>query len=257
MKGKILLVDDNVEFLDSVKDVLDDKGYDVVTADNGAEALRLVSGDWFDVVLMDIKMPGMNGVECFIEMKKLRPEPKVILMTAYSVEELIRQAFAEGVYAVLSKPLDMSVIFDRIDEIRKQGIGGMVLVADDDKALCDNLADILTNGNFKVFTAYNGSEAIRQAESHAFDILLVDMKLPMLNGLEVYRRIKRIRPEIVAIVISGYANEMDDFIRQTLDESAYTFLNKPLEMGKVLELLNVICTTKRDGSYRKPGGRQP
>jgi CheY-like chemotaxis protein len=61
LKGTILLVDDNGEFLDSTKDVLEDEGYEVFTATNGEDAIRMVGERPFEVILMDIKMPGLKG----------------------------------------------------------------------------------------------------------------------------------------------------------------------------------------------------
>lgn len=246
MKGRILLVDDNEAFLDSTKDVLEDQEYGVVTAVSGEEAVRVFGAHTFDVVLMDIKMPGMNGVESFIEMKRLRPGVKVIMVTAYGVEEMIRQALAEGALAVLHKPLDMTLFFRTIDEARKGGRGGFILIADDDQALCDNLVGILGEAGYQVVVAYNGEEAVKIVEAHAFDVLLLDMKLPLLNGLEVYRRIKPIQPDIVTIVITGYAQEMSDLIQEILDETAQTCLTKPLDMGQLLGLLKEIFAPKRD-----------
>jgi two-component system, NtrC family, response regulator HydG len=116
---EILLVDDNEEFLDSTKDVLEDEGYEVFTAKNGEDAIRMVKEQPFEVILMDIKMSGLSGVETFIEMKKINPTAKVIMVTAYSVESLIRQAIEEGAYAVLKKPLNMSILLKEIDIIIK------------------------------------------------------------------------------------------------------------------------------------------
>ena len=246
MKGRILLVDDNEAFLDSTKDVLEDQGYEVVTAESGEEAVRVFGAHTFDVILMDVKMPGMNGVESFIEMKRLRPRVKVIMITAYGVEEMIRQALAEGALAVLHKPLDMTLFFRTIDEARKGGRGGFILVADDDEELCDNLVDVLGEAGYQVVVAHNGEEAVKIAEAHIFDVLLLDMKLPLLNGLEVYRCIKPIQPNIVTIVITGYAQEMADLIQLTLSESARICLTKPLDMGQMLGLLKEISAAKRD-----------
>lgn len=247
MKGRILLVDDNEAFLDSTKDVLEDQGYEVVTTESGEEAVRVYGAHTFDVILMDIKMPGMNGVESFIEMKRLRPGVKVIMVTAYGVEEMIRQAMAEGAFAVLHKPLDMTLFFRTIDEARKGGRGGLILVAEDDEALCDNLVDILGEAGYQAVAAYNGKEAVEMAEAYPFDVLLLDMEMPFLNGLEVYRRIKPIQPNIVAIIITGYAQEMADLIQETLDETAQTCLEKPLDMAQLLGLLKEIFAASGDG----------
>lgn len=118
MKGRILLVDDNLEYLDSTKDVLEDEGYDVCTATGGGDAVRQVQAQHFDAILMDIKMPGLNGVEAFLEMKKYDPNVRVIMCTAYGVESLIRQALDEGALAVLNKPFEMDELLQIIDDAR-------------------------------------------------------------------------------------------------------------------------------------------
>jgi two-component system, NtrC family, response regulator HydG len=256
LKDEILLVDDNEEFLDSTKDVLEDEGYKIFTATKGEDAIRLVRERPFKVILMDIKMPGLSGVETFIEMKKSNPDVRVIMVTAYSVESLMRQALKEGAYAVLKKPLNMSMLLNEIGIIIKSERGGLILLADDDQALCDNLESILNEEGYKVIPAYDGEEAVKKAETCPFDILLIDMKLPVLNGLEVYRRIKKIKPNTVAVIITGYAQEMDALIKQMLLENAYTYLEKPLDMKKLLELIKHIDNAKRSGAYKKPAGEQ-
>ncbi len=117
MKGRILLVDDNEAFLDSTRDVLEDEDYFVEIAVSGEEGIRRIKTDTYDVVLMDIKMPGLNGVEAFIKMKQHRPNVKVIICTAHIVEELITKALDEGATAVLNKPFEMDLLFKTIDEV--------------------------------------------------------------------------------------------------------------------------------------------
>ena len=115
---KILLVDDNEAFLDSAMDVLEMEGFDVTTASSGEEGVRKVRSGSFDVVLMDIKMPGLNGVEAFIEMKKHHPNIRVIICTAYMIDDLIRQARREGAFAVLNKPFEIDLLLKTIEAAR-------------------------------------------------------------------------------------------------------------------------------------------
>jgi CheY-like chemotaxis protein len=253
MKGRILLVDDNEEFLDSTRDVLEMEGYEVITATSGEQAVAIAATEAFDLILMDIKMPGMNGVESFIEMKKHNPRVAVIMATAYSVQDLISQALREGARAVLQKPLNLPKLLTIIQDIRTKGKGGVVLVADDDQPLCDSIRDVLEQEGYRVCTAHHPAEVIQKIESHVFDVLLLDMKLPILNGLEVYRQVKAVQPGIVAVLISGYALEMNDLINQTLEESAHAFLRKPIDMNQLLKILDDICTAKRAGTYKKSG----
>ena len=251
MKGNVLLVDDNLDFLDSTKDVLEDQGYHVDTATDGKEALKRAYHNPFDVVLMDIKMPGMNGVESFIKMKEHNPEIKVILFTAYSVENLIEEAHKAGVCEVLNKPLDMVKLIDLIEEVRGGKIGACILVVDDDQALGESLYEFLTKKGYEVAVAGDGQRAVRAAEDKPFDILLLDMKLPKSNGLEVYRHIKPLQPNLVTIIMTGYEDEMRDLIDQTLRENAHTCLSKPFNFEALNELLDDIITAKKEGRYHK------
>ncbi len=245
MEKKLLLVDDNEEFLDSIKDVLEDAGYIVMTAANGEDALSLFKEETFDVVLMDIKMPGINGVETFLKMKESNPGVKVVLFTAYSMNELIEKAFKEGVYEVLSKPLEISRLLKLIEEVRTKGEKGCILIVDDDKGLCDNLRDVLHQSGYCVITSFNGAQAVREAESNTFDILLLDLKLPGESGLDIYREIKKSQPHLVSIMITGYAEEYSELIRQAIDENVYICMKKPVEMDKLLSLLKKIPVEKK------------
>ncbi|PKN26254.1 MAG: hypothetical protein CVU64_18265 [Deltaproteobacteria bacterium HGW-Deltaproteobacteria-21] len=252
MKGSLLLVDDNSDFLDSTKDVLEDAGYLVMTAGNGEEALSLFLDHAFDVVLMDIKMPGLNGVETFLRMKEQDPRVKVVLCTAYSVKDLIQKARQEGVCDILNKPLNLSKLLRLIEDIQRRKHGGYILIVDDDRGLCDSLQDGLEQEGFKVATAFEGTEAVKKAETEPFDILLLDMKLPGTNGLEVYRRVKKAQPLIITILITGYSREYSDLIRQAMSESAYTCVNKPMNMKRLLGLLEDVLASKTKGGAAKP-----
>jgi len=251
MRGNLLLVDDNLDFLDSTKDVLEDQGYRVDTATNGEEALSRANYDPFDVVLMDIKMPGMNGVESFLKMKQHNPRIKVILFTAYSVENLVDQAQQAGVCKVLNKPLDMAKLIDLIEHVRAGQLGGCILVVDDDQDLGDTLYEFLGRQGYDVAVVGDGQKAISAAENKFFDILLLDMKLPQSNGLEVYRHIKPLQPNLVTIVMTGYAEEMRDLIDQTLSENAHTCLTKPFNFELLNKLLDEIISAKNEGRYHK------
>jgi CheY-like chemotaxis protein len=241
----IMLVDDNKAFLDSTKDVLEDKGYTVVTAESGEKAVALLKEQDFDVVIMDIKMPGMNGVESFIEMKNIKPGVAVIMVTAYSIDSLLQKAFDEGACAVMKKPLNMNALFTSIDNLKTNGNGGLILIADDDKELCDNLENILGAKGYKVISAYDGKEAVEKAQLHPVDILLIDMKIPTLNGLEVFHTVRKMKPKTVAIIITAYAQEMQALIQEMLKDNACACLTKPLDIGKLLRVLKSECVINK------------
>lgn len=242
-KLSILIVDDNEKFSENIKDILELKGFNVYTVNSGIEAIELVKQKDYNLVLMDIKMPVMNGIQAFKEIKKIKPELPVIMITAFEVEELIKDALRNGAFGCLRKPID----FDRLIEIINHAVpnGSMILVVDDDKDLCKNISDILTHKGYKVKTSYDGESALRIIREINVDILLLDIKLPPLNGLETYLSIKDIRPNITVIVISGYMNELPE-LTANLRKNVYTCINKPLSMDKLLSIIKEIERQSKD-----------
>lgn len=115
MKTNVLVVDDLKSIRLTLGGILEDEGYDVVLAEDGYKAIEAAKQTTFDLVFMDIKMPGINGVQTFREIKKINPEAVVIMMTAYSVESLVRQALGEGAYGVVYKPFDIDEIVSIVD----------------------------------------------------------------------------------------------------------------------------------------------
>jgi two-component system response regulator HydG len=114
MKSNILVVDDLKSIRLTLSGILGDEGYNVVLAEDGYQAIEAAKQAPFDFVFMDIKMPGINGVQTLREIKKINPQAVVIMMTAYSVEDLVSQALGEGAYAVVYKPFDIDKIMDII-----------------------------------------------------------------------------------------------------------------------------------------------
>src|SRR5271166_5091781 len=98
---RILLVDDEQSLLMTLAANLELDGLDVTTAESGQRALELFESEPFDLVLSDIRMPGMNGVDLFRRIRAQRPECPVVLMTAFALEGLVQEAIAEGVFTVL------------------------------------------------------------------------------------------------------------------------------------------------------------
>ena len=116
----ILIVDDNISQCVTLSLILRHKGYSVETAKNGLEAIEKVQIKPFDMILMDIKMPILNGVETYRRIKNIRSDTLVIMMTAYVLEDLVREALAEGAYAIVHKPFDIEKLITLLEEMKKK-----------------------------------------------------------------------------------------------------------------------------------------
>ena len=243
-KASILIVDDNLSLCKTMTLILRRKGYDATSAKDGYEAIVKVKEGSFDLIFMDIKMPLMDGVETYKEIKKIRPDSVVFMMTAYAVEDLIQEALKEGAYGVLYKPLDMEKIFSFIKTAKEAKHGGLILIVDDDPGFTTTLKNILSKRGYSVAVAQTGEAAISKVQGDNFGLILIDLKLPTINGLETYLTIKKIKPEIMAIMITGYRQEMADLIQDALNNSAYTCLYKPLDIEFLLNLIDKILKVK-------------
>ena len=244
-------MDDNVSLCRSMSLVLERKGYAVATANDGPEAIAMVEERPFDMIFMDIKMPLMDGVETYKRIKKMRPGAVVMMMTAYAVEDLVQEALQEGAYGISYKPLDIDKVVAIIERARQNREGALILVVDDDPEICTMLKDVLVTRSYRVGTAHTGEEAIAMVEimvkarKRAYDIILIDVKLPTINGLETYLAIKEINPEAVAIMMTGYHQEMAELVEEALMNNAYTCLYKPIDMEEVVRLVDEILERQK------------
>jgi DNA-binding NtrC family response regulator len=121
MRGKanVLVVDDELEMCLTLSDILEARGYRVTYAQDGFQAIARARETAFDVVLMDVRMPEMDGVETFRRLKKVSPGSRVVMMTAYAVEDLIADALREGAYGVVYKPLDIDRLIELVEAAKR------------------------------------------------------------------------------------------------------------------------------------------
>ncbi len=115
MTRRVLVVDDDVEMVRTLADILRLRGWTPDVAYSGEEAVAAERDGGYDLVLMDIKMPGMDGVTAFRQMRAHNPTARVVLMTAHTEPEIVRAAVSEGAIRVLSKPVDMRSLMRLIE----------------------------------------------------------------------------------------------------------------------------------------------
>ena len=117
MARRILIVDDDRDHAESIADVLAMHGHEVEMAHTGEEAVNRFDKADFDLTLMDVKLPGMNGIEAFYEIRRRRADARVIMMTGFSVEQLLSQALVNGAHGVLYKPLAINNLLRAVQEM--------------------------------------------------------------------------------------------------------------------------------------------
>ncbi len=231
MKQRVLIVDDDVDHAESLADVLDMRGHPVELAHSGEEAIEQFRASEFDLVLLDVKLPGMNGVETFLELKKIRPSARVMMMTGYSLEQLIAQAIEGGALGVLYKPFAATQLLETLGQVAQRGV---VLIADDDPDFVDSIVPILEAGDYDIRIAMNGRNALTEIERKTPDCMILDLGLAVLSGPEpMARLIDACRAVPTILVTGGYADDTAERLAG-FQSRAHGLLLKPFDPGKLL-----------------------
>jgi CheY-like chemotaxis protein len=234
----ILVVDDDLDTCRNLADILSDLGYRVTTANDGPSALKLVEERPFDVALLDLKMPGMDGLTLYREIKKRRADTVAIIVTAYAGGGTKEEALAAGAWHVLPKPVDPPKLLGLVDEALEQPL---VMVVDDDPDLCQNLWDLLRERGYRVGVAHDEEEAGKRLKDRAFKVVLIDLKLPKGDGNQVFKLVRKNNPEARTVIITGHRSEMEQLVQSVLKEGADAVCYKPFDIPNLLGMLDKLA----------------
>ncbi len=234
----ILVVDDDRDHADSLAELFTLEGHTVRVAYNAADAISAFVAENFDVAFMDVVMPGMNGVESFLEIRRRRPDAKVYMMTGYSVEDLLRQAIDNGALGVISKPIDPARMAHALDEVAPHGI---ILVAEDDPDLGPAICAGLECHGKSCELVTNGREALDRLAAGGVDVLVLDLKMPLINGLDVYKTLSDQGCAVPTIMVTGSGSELGDSLDGLADVAVTGILNKPFDIPALLDRLDRLA----------------
>jgi DNA-binding NtrC family response regulator len=236
MKGTVLVVDDDRQMAKTLSAVLRVNGWQTIVAHSGEDAVRTVAGASVTAIVMDVKMPGMNGVEAFQAIRKTHPRLPVILMTAYSAHELLAEAEREGVLSVLPKPIPwptLHALLDAAADARES-----LLVVDDDPAFLRTLGELLAERGRACLQAASLNEALDLLERASPAVVLLDLKLGSVEPRDAAVAVKKLCPAVVLILCSGHHAMIDDTVAALPEGWVYASLKKPFPPDHLIGLLD-------------------
>lgn len=245
----ILVVDDDRDFAESLADALELVGHEVMLAFSGEEAVKIFKENDFDITFMDVKLPGKNGVESFFEMRRMKPNARVIMMTGYSVPQLLEQAVENGAWDVLHKPLEMQRVLKMVEKIKPCG----VLIADDDPDFLLSIQSLLENEGYSVHVAKDGEEVLKLLQIKKVDILILDLRMPVMSGLDTYLKMKQSGICVPTIIVTAYRNEETESVSTLEAMCVYGILNKPFDTKALFDAIEGICEANGRGENVSSG----
>src|SRR5271166_113524 len=271
---RVLIVDDVADNRVALSCRLVKDGFEIVEADSGAEALRLVQEQAFDVMLLDVMLPDMSGKEVLRRIRdkfsaSLLP---VIMVTPDSQAEDVIEAMKVGANDYVTMPFDFSIALARVNnqvarrraELELRNVNAMtksdvralpaarLLIVDD---IADNRAVLsrrFAKRGFEIVEADCGAEALRLVQEQTFDVVLLDVMMPDMDGMDVLRRLRKKFSASLLPVIMVTAKAQPEDIVEALKVGANDYVTKPVDLSIVLARVNnQVARRQAEAAIRK------
>ena len=236
-KKNILIVDDNQDLADGLAMILEDENYQVSIAYNGTDAINIFDASHFDVAFVDIKLPDINGMEVYQHINKENPKVRVVMMTGFRIEQVLAEVIEKGNVEILRKPFNMIRIEEILKEVEHESI---VLIADDDPDFSEGVSEYLSEQGIKTILAKNGQEAIEKMTSNNVDVLVLDLNMPIMCGLDVYLELKKKGLAVKTIIVTGNDEKEKETVDLLRSVNTTGCLFKPFKPDSLLTVIKDI-----------------
>ncbi len=263
---RALVVDDNDHARAVIVDMLEGMTFVAASASSGASAIEEVrraarAGTPYDVVYLDWRMPGMDGMETARRIRSLGLEspPLFLMVTAHGRDEVVKEAGTAGIREVLVKPVNASVLFDTtmdalgghrhadavrleppaalVDDRLVQLRGSRLLLVEDNDINQQVARELLEDAGFVVDVADNGQVALEKASTASYDLIFMDMQMPVMDGLTSTREIRKL-PRLKDLpIVAMTANAMEQDRIRCMDAGMNDYLIKPIDPDALWEML--------------------
>jgi two-component system sensor histidine kinase/response regulator len=261
---RVLLVDDLAEAREAQAEMLRRIGARVDTASSGEQALALAdaarsAGEPYSICVLDWKMPGMDGIETWRHLKSRSADAalRCVLVTAHDDDSLRQQAREQGIHAVLLKPVSMSTMVDTLSEViarstvparaPKAGeamaallarpVRSRVLLAEDNPINREVAVELLRSAGLEVDVAADGAEAVAMAGAHDYELILMDVQMPKMDGMQATRALRDAPVHRTGPIIAMTANAFDEDRGACLRAGMNDHIAKPVDPDLLYQTL--------------------
>lgn len=267
-KIKVLMVDDEEQFRATTSKILTRRGYETTVAESGEEAIEILKTSPQDVVILDIKMPGMDGQEALAQIKKIDPDVRVIMLTGHGGGESAKESLEHGAFDYLNKPCDIELLSLKINDaydaaqegVREEKKAGDIMIPIEDYTTIDPDSTIKEGIKRLKRSFESATSTSRIMETGHRSILVFDQTGELIGILSILDLIEAVRPAYLSAPKPSMADSMqyspmfwsglfttqakglvDKRIRDVMSDA-------PLSIDKdtnLMEIANLIFTKKR------------
>ncbi len=272
---RVLIVDDNETWQEILSALLENFGFSVVIAKSGEHALRIIGScdSGYDLILMDWNMPGLDGIETTKRLKEAcaLKTPTVIMVSSFRQESIVKLAKGVGIDLFLQKPINPSMLYNILaglfledvfysfEQIKDQGSGKMdialltgskILLTEDNTTNQEIILGLLEGSGIDIDIAQNGEEAVDKFKQNRYELILMDIQMPIMDGYEATKLIRELDALIPIVALT--ANAMKEDVEKTRNAGMNAHLNKPIEVEKLYgALLEFISKKVADNETTK------
>ena len=293
-KIRVLLVDDEEDYVKAMAERMDMRDLQSQVALSGEEALRVLEDDPPNVIVLDLRMPGMQGMEVLERVRAEHPHIQVIILTGHGGEREEKEARRLGAFEYLQKPADTGDLVDTIQGAWRRSLkvaqefikesaeefdrsmtaaalaeGGMpeaargrvekpatpeppasspgslkVLLVDDEEDYVRTMAERMEMREVGSEVALNGEQAFDMLAEEIPDVMVLDLKMPGMGGMEVLERVKKEFPGLEVIILTGHGSDKEEVEAKRL--GAFDYFRKPVDIGDLMEAVRRAGLTKKD-----------
>jgi two-component system sensor histidine kinase/response regulator len=252
---RVMVVDDNASAREALSDMLASFGVTAQTADSGRAALDLLAqavadGEPYHVVLMDFLMPGWDGVETIRRLRadsRFAAPPAILMVSAFTREEVLRQTDPVQMDGFLSKPVGSALLYHSLLQVLQPNArerasraepqtadlsridGARVLLVEDNANNREVALDFLAAARIEVDVAANGAEALQMLQEAHYDLVLMDIQMPVMDGLSATRQLRQMEGMGQLPVIAMTAHAMAGDREQSLEAGMNDHITKPID----------------------------
>jgi two-component system cell cycle response regulator DivK len=242
----ILYIEDNLHNRRLVRKILQRRGYTIVEAEDGITGLNMVRELKPPLVLLDIGLPGMDGLELLSRIKAdtgLRGIP-VIAVTASAMQGDRERFLEAGCDDYISKPIQVMELINKV-AIHSGNNGKAlrrILVVDDEENVALTLQDGLEMlSNCDISVATSGIQAWHLFQQKPFDLLVTDYKMPDMDGITLTERVQRAYPQTLVIMVTAYGDET--LLKQASRVSIQQILDKPVDLTEIRDVASEVLNS--------------
>lgn len=233
-QASILIIDDNRDLTDGLGMVLEDEGYQVTLTYDGKQGLAAFADGHFDLVILDIKLPDVNGLEIFQRIHESNPAVDVIIITGYRVEQLLSETAGSGEVKIFRTSVSVAKVTETLRQMAGQGI---VLIADDGPEFALHLAENLDAQGVATWHGGDCRKAVSESISSPVEVLILDGRMPVICGLGAHWALRQQGCAAKTVIVMGRQDPESAAADVLRSATATGCLFKPFDPEEMLAII--------------------